>query len=71
MGSARVSAKEREARRAKKKIGIEAERAKPLTPTRAIGAFIGEEKKKRTKRGKQGAGPQPSYPGYKEKYSIF
>ena len=37
------------------------------TPSQAIDALIGEEeqngKQKRAKRKKQGAGPQPSYPG--------
>ena len=39
MGSARNNAKER----AKKKKGIEGQRTKPLTPTLAIDALIGEE----------------------------
>ena len=61
-GSARINAKERQARRAKKRKGIEAERVKPPTPTRATDDFIGGEERKaegRRKRKKQGAGPQP------------
>ena len=50
----------------KKKKGIETERAKPPTQTRAADALIGEEKqnenRKRTKRKKQGAGPPTQLP---------
>ena len=42
-GSVRVNSKEREVRRGKKKKGIEAERVKPYTSIRAVGALIGEE----------------------------
>ena len=66
-GSAPINANEKEARRAKKNKGVETERAKQPTPTRAIGALTGEEEQyeteKRTKRKKQEAGPQPNYPG--------
>ena len=59
--------KERKVRRAKKRKGIEARRVKRPTPSRVIDALIGDEeqnrKQKRTKGKKQGAGPQPSYPG--------
>ena len=48
-GSARVNTKQRETRSAKKKKGIEAERAKSLTPTRAIGTLIGDEDQKKEK----------------------
>ena len=50
-------------RRAKK--GIKAHRAKLPTPTRAIDALRGAEKKNRIKnrRKNKGAGPQPSYLG--------
>ena len=41
-GSACINTKEREGRIMKKKKGIEAERAKTLTPTLAIGVFTGE-----------------------------
>ena len=63
MGSARVNAKERDkkerrGRRAKERKGIEAQRAKPPTPTRAIDALRGdieqnekEKKKRETGRG--------------------
>ena len=48
MGSARTNDKEREkkegdVRRAKKRKEIEAQRAKPPTPTQAIDALIGDE----------------------------
>ena len=65
--SARINAKEREknegkVRRVKKRKGIEAQRGKRPTPSRAL---MGEEeqngKRKRTKRKKQGAGLHPSY----------
>ena len=59
--------KERKVRRVKERKGIDALRVKHPTPSRAIDALTGEEeqngKQKRTKRKKQGAGPQPSYPG--------
>ena len=45
---------------------IEAQRAKPCTPTPAIDALIGDEEqkeKRREQRKKQGVGTQPSYPG--------
>ena len=51
----------------KKRKGIEAQRMKHPTPSRAIDAIIGDEeqngKQKRPKRKKQGTGPQPNYPG--------
>ena len=54
-------------RRLKKRKGIEALRVRHQTPSRATDALIGDEEKngkqKRTKRKKQGAGPQPSNPG--------
>ena len=45
--------------------GIEAQRAKPPTPTRAIDELIGDEEQneKTRKRNKQHADPQPSYRG--------
>ena len=47
--------------------GIEIQRVKPLTPTRAFDELIGDEeptgKKKKEQKEKQGAGLQPSYPG--------
>ena len=45
---------------------IEEQRVKPLTPTPAIDALIGDEEqtgKKEEKRKKQGVGLQPSYSG--------
>ena len=46
---------------------IEAQRAKPRTPTPAVDALIGDEeqtgKKKKEQRKKQGMGLQPIYPG--------
>ena len=72
MGPARISAekrdkKERKARRVKKRKGIEAQRVKHPTLSHATDALTGDEeqngKQKRTKRKKQGAGPQLSYPG--------
>ena len=54
-------------RRVKKRKEIEALEEKHSTPSRPVDAFIGEEeqngKQKRGKRKKQGAVPQPSYPG--------
>ena len=45
---------------------IKAKKAKPLTPTLAVDALIGDEeqmgKKKREQRQKEGAGFQPGYP---------
>ena len=53
-------------RRAKKRKGIETQRVKHPTPSRAFDALLGDEeqngKQKRTKRKKPGAGPQPSHP---------
>ena len=53
-------------RRANKKKGIEAQRVKPSTKFQATDAHIGDEeqngKKKKNKRKKHGAGPQPGYP---------
>ena len=57
---ARINAKERQGRRAKKRKGIEAQRAKPPTPTRAIDVLIRDDEQKKKK---QGAAPQSSYPG--------
>ena len=62
-GLARINAKEREARRAKKRKGIEAQRVKLPTPSREIDALIGDDGQKERKK-KQGAGPQSSYPGF-------
>ena len=51
----------------KKRKGIESLRVKHPTPSRETDTFIGDEeqieKQKITKRKKQGADPQPSYPG--------
>ena len=72
VGTARIKAKEREKKerrviRAKKRKGVEAQRAKPLTPTQANNAHMGDEEqdgnRKKTKTKKRGAGPQPGYPG--------
>ena len=64
---ARINTKERKARRGKKRKGIEAYSVKYLTPSQAVDVHTGDEeqngKQKRTKRKKQGVGPQPSYPG--------
>ena len=54
--------------RRKGKKEIEEQKVKPPIPIRAIDALIEDEEqnakqKKRTKRKKQGTGPQPSYPG--------
>ena len=63
----RINAKERKVRRVNKRKGIKPQRVKSSTPSRATDVLIGEEeqngKQKRTKRKKQGADPQPSYPG--------
>ena len=53
---------ERKGRRAKKRKGIELQKVKPPTPSRVIDALIGDEEQNR-KQKKEGAGPQPSYPG--------
>ena len=54
-------------RRVKKRKEIEALEEKHSTPSRPVDAFIGEEeqngKQKRIIRKKQGADPEPSYPG--------
>ena len=71
-GLTRIDVKEREkkenlVRRGKKRKGIEAQIMKHPTLSRSTDALIGDEdqngNQKRTKRKKQGAGPQPSYPG--------
>ena len=66
-GSARINAKERKARRGKIRKGIEAHRVKHPTPSQATDALTRKEEQsgtqKGTKRKKQGACPQPSYPG--------
>ena len=59
--------KKSEKREEKERKGMEAHRVKHLTPFQSIDALTGDEeesngKQKRTKRKKQGAGPQPSYP---------
>ena len=58
--------REEERREKRKGKRIEAQGAKPRTPTPVIDALTGEEeqtgKKKREQRKKQGAGLQPSYP---------
>ena len=68
--SVRINAKEREKKERKVRIvkkmkGIDAERVKYSTAFQATDALIGDEeqngKQKRTKRKKQGAGPQPIY----------
>ena len=43
VGSLRINAKERQARRVKKGKGIEAQRVKHATPSRATDALIGDE----------------------------
>ena len=63
-------------RRWKKRKEIEAQRVKHPTPCQAIDALKEDEdqkgKWKKTKRKKQGAVPQPSYPGiYINMYLIF
>ena len=54
-------------RRVKTRKEIEAQRVKPQTLSWTNDVLIGDEeqngKQKRIKRKKQGAGPQPSYPG--------
>ena len=66
-GSASINAKEiekeRKVRRVKKRKWIEAQRAKPSTPSQAINAHIGNEKQNGNPKKKQGASPQSSYPG--------
>ena len=52
--------KERQVRRAKKKREIEAQRAKPPTPTRAIDVLIGDKEQKKNK---QVADQKLSHPG--------
>ena len=56
--------KERQVRRVKKKEGIEAQRVKHPTQARVTDALIEDEEQneeqKRTKRKKQGTGPQPA-----------
>ena len=67
MGSASINAKEiekeRKVRRVKKRKWIEAQRAKPSTPSQAINAHIGNEKQNGNPKKKQGASPQSGYPG--------
>ena len=73
MGSVHISAKEsgkeeRKVRRGNKRKGIEAQRVKHPTLSWATNELIGDEehmenKQKKIKGRKQGAGPQPSYPG--------
>ena len=54
----RVNAKERKGRRVKERKGIEEQRAKPTTPTRAIDALIGDEElKEKQKKKETGRGP--------------
>ena len=59
--------RERKAKRGKNRKGIEAHRVKHPIPSQVIDALTGDEeqngKQKKTKRKKQGASPQPSYPG--------
>ena len=62
----RINAKKRDKKkrqviRTKKRDGINVQRVKPPSLTRAIDALIGE--KERTKTKKQGASPLPIYPG--------
>ena len=66
VGSARINAKERKAKKAKKRKGIEAERVKPLNRIQAIDALIeGEERNGKQKKAEKetGNGPHPSYSG--------
>ena len=66
-GSAHINAKKREERQGRRK-GIEAQRAKPPTPSQAIDAHIGDEehngkqKKKQKQTRDRGAEGETSFP---------
>ena len=67
MNTKKREKKERQVRRVTKRKGMEAQRVKDPTPSRAVDELIEEEeqkgKQKITKRKSQGAGPKPRYPG--------
>ena len=53
---------ERQVRRAKKKKGIEEQRAKPPTPTRATNALIGDEEQNGKEKKETGSVPPSKLP---------
>ena len=69
MGSALINVKEgekaRQVKRTEERKRIEAQRVKPITPSRATAAFIGEDERngKPKKKSRNREDFQPSYPG--------